>query len=140
MPAEEPRAIYWDASALVSLFVEDSHTEAARHELRHGSHHLVSSLAMAEVLAVLAWTAREVPRSAEAVGEAREDFLAGPWAWLSISPSRDTCGSLADTHSLKGVDLWHLAAAVDLRRELPGLRLLTYDVRLAAAAESEGLV
>mgnify|MGYP002636985796 CR=1 FL=1 len=139
MPAEEPRAVYWDASALVSLLVQDSHTKAARRELRNGSHHLVSSLAMAEVLAVLAWTAREVPGSAEAVGEVQEEFLAGPWAWLSISPSRDTCGNLADAHSLKGADLWHRAAAVDLREELPGLRLLTYDARLAAAAEREGL-
>ena len=42
-------------------------------------------------------------------------------------------------HSLRGADLWHLAAAMTLKRELPELWLMTFDQRLKTAAELEGI-
>jgi hypothetical protein len=40
---------------------------------------------------------------------------------------------------LRGAGLWHLATAETLPSDLPELTLLTFDARLAAAAEGEGL-
>ncbi|MGH2424940.1 MAG: hypothetical protein ACRDF1_01465 [bacterium] len=40
--------------------------------------------------------------------------------------------------SLRGADLWHLCTAKSLQSELPELRILTFDARLATAARGEG--
>jgi len=40
-------------------------------------------------------------------------------------------------YSLRGADLWHIAAAKTLQRELPEVKVLTFDKRIAVAAKKE---
>lgn len=138
-----PLVLYWDASALLSTLVLDDHTRDARRRLTTGAHNLVSSLAYAEVMAVLARIEREPKRRGDApktlLHALRSSFVRGPWRWVTMSPGLDTCRRLSTRHPLRGADLWHLAAAVTLQRELTELRMLTYDMALQAAARAENL-
>ncbi len=133
------RVLYWDASAILSALAQDSHTEDARKRLTPGTQHLVSSLAHAEVLAVLARMEREGRAQAEEISLARKAFGSGPWRRLGGVPQTETTEELSRRHPLRGADLWHLAMAVSLRPELPELRILTYDTRLGESAKKEGL-
>ncbi len=119
--------IYWDASALLSVLIEDRHTQDARHWLHGGHVHLVSSLAFAEVVAVLGRIARTLPGGAAAVAEARKIFLGGPWRWVNAQPDRAIIERSATGSSLRGADLWHFSLYQTLRETLPELRLLTFD-------------
>ncbi|MBC8391803.1 MAG: PIN domain-containing protein, partial [Deltaproteobacteria bacterium] len=68
-----------------------------------------------------------------------EAIQQGPWHLLSTSPGWETTRFLSRKWSLRGADLWHLAAAKTLQDDLPELVLLTFDSRLEKAAEAEGL-
>ena len=139
MPGEgRGRVIYWDTSALLSCLILDSQSTDARSRLAANAYHLVSSLAFAEVHAVLARLARKARKRGDAEA-ARAAFGRGPWRWLEIGPSRGASEALAERHPLRGADLWHLATAVTMRKRLPELELLTYDRALREAASAEGL-
>lgn len=139
MPGDDGLSvIYRDASAILSRLVRDAHTAGAMERLSGEGYHLVSSLAFAEVHAVLARIGREAGQAA-ASEQARESFAGGPWRWVEAGPERSLCESLAAAHGLRGADLWHLATALTLRLRLPELTLLTYDRVLARAAAAEGL-
>lgn len=67
------------------------------------------------------------------------EALDGPlWHRTNISPSWTLATALARGHSLRDADLWHLAAAKDLQRDLPELALASFDERLLSAAAAEG--
>jgi hypothetical protein len=70
---------------------------------------------------------------------AHEVLDRGPWRRISVSPGWAIIRDLSKKHSLRGADLWHLAAAVSLAIEFPELSLLTFDQRLMTAAEIESL-
>lgn len=139
--AEEKQApLYWDTSAVLPLLVFDSHTARAEKLLLRPVRHLLSSLAHVEAAAVLGRLAarREVP-----VGRARtaiRSLLGAPWTGLEIQPDRRLAADLAMRAPLRGADLWHLALALTLQAELPELRFLTFDERLAGSARSEGVL
>jgi predicted nucleic acid-binding protein len=130
---------YWDASAILSALARDSHTDDAHRRLASGSHHLVSSLAHAEVMAVLARIEREGRAPADEISLARRALGSGPWRRLGGVPRPETTEELSLRHPLRGADLWHLAMAISVRSELPELRMLTYDTRLGEGAAKEGL-
>ncbi|HEY9289511.1 MAG TPA: PIN domain-containing protein [Candidatus Dormibacteraeota bacterium] len=117
------------------MLIQDSHTEAAATEVRRRVTHLLSTLGYAEVIAVLARLERdrELPRAL--ADAARQTVRGGPWRGLALQPDRSTMDELAAGWPLRGADLWHLATAWTLRRELPELQLITFDSRLRAAAE-----
>lgn len=131
--------LYWDASAILSVLAQDSNTEDARRRLTAGTQHLVSSLGHAEVVAVLARMEREGRARTDEITLARKAFGSGPWRRLAGIPQTETIEALSRHYSLRGADLWHLAMAVSLRPDLPELRLVTYDARLAEGARGEGL-
>ena len=131
--------LYWDASAILSVLLEDRHSRTARPRIKARGPHLISSLAFVEVCAVLTRLARERHLSAHERRLAIGSVQARPWSALHLEPDRRLAADLADRHGLSGADLWHLAVATTLARELPGLALLTFDSSLAAAAEGEGL-
>jgi predicted nucleic acid-binding protein len=134
------RILYWDASALLSLLVEDRHSASARRAAgKRAASHLVSSLALAEVHAVLARLERERILGPESHRELRSRLRGGPWRATAVHPAAERLGDLASRHPLRGADLWHLGAALALADALPGLRMLSFDRRLAAAADAEGL-
>ncbi|MBI4367749.1 MAG: type II toxin-antitoxin system VapC family toxin [Deltaproteobacteria bacterium] len=138
MPTKQPADIYWDASAVLSLLIADVHTPRARAALSPRHAHYLSTLAIAEVVAVLA---------REGSAEARlrrqmfwRDVTEGFWYQYHIAPPVSCLAELSDRHRLRGADLWHLASALTLRDELPGLRLLTFDLQLARAAAREDIL
>ena len=136
----QPLILYWDASAILSALVQDTHSRvAARWSARDGLH-LVSTLGWAETTAVLHRLAGENHLTKVLLDSALESLAAGPWRLIQRGPDQDSIDSLAVRHALRGADLWHLAQAHSLLGELPGLKMLTFDRRLRTAAESEGLL
>jgi predicted nucleic acid-binding protein len=130
--------VYWDTSAIVSALFADRHSDTASAEARAPGTHLVSSLGRAEAHAVIARIEREQALSPLLVAAARESLAGGPWVGVSIDPDRLLMATLARAWPLRGADLWHLTAAKMLQADLPELRLLSFDVRLAEAARGEG--
>ena len=135
-----PLVLYWDASAVLSALVHDTHSRAAARWSGQDGLHLVSTLGWAETPAVLHRLAGEGHFTKALLASALESLAAGPWRLVLRGPDRDAIDSLAARHTLRGADLWHLAQVRTLLGELPGLRMLTFDRRLREAAEREGLL
>jgi predicted nucleic acid-binding protein len=136
--ARAPEVVYWDTSAIVSALFADRHSGEASAAARTPGTHLVSSLGWAEVHAVIARIAREQALSPVLIAAAHETIEHGPWVSVSVDPNRRLLAALARAWPLRGADLWHLAAAKVLQVDLPELRLLSFDARLAEAARGEG--
>jgi len=133
--------LYWDASAVLSLLFDDCHNAAALEWWhRQGSVHLLSTLAYVETSAVIARLVREKALPDLLAREAQQHLAAWPWRRTTAQPLWETVGPLGTRWPLRGADLWHLACAVTLRRQLPELQLLTFDSKLLEAARGEGLV
>jgi predicted nucleic acid-binding protein len=130
---------YWDTSAVVSLLFQDEYTQRAKRTARLRGIHLISSLAWTETHAVIARLEREHAAAGDVLNAVRVALHGSPWRPTNVTPSWELVESLSQKWPLRGADLWHLAAAKTLQEELPELRLLSYDVRLTAAANGEGL-
>ena len=131
--------LYWDTSAVISALFRDRNSDAATVAAHEPGTHLISSLGWAESQAVVARIERERAMAAVLVAAAREALENGPWVRVNVDPAWQQIVTLARTWPLRGADLWHLAAAKELQAELPELRLLSFDGRLAVAARGEGL-
>lgn len=131
--------VYWDSSAVLSAVFQDSHSVRATAAAKRPGLHLFSALAWAEVHAVIARIERERVLARVLVEAAREAVELGPWRPLNVSPEWGLMRDLSRRWELRGTDLWHLSAAKTLQPELPGLKVLTFDSRLAAASRGEGL-
>jgi predicted nucleic acid-binding protein len=134
-------SFYLDANVLVALFVSDARSAAADSWIDSDAGELcVSDFAKIEVSAVLSRQVRVKAMSEAAAREALADF--DDWTARMTLPvetgPRDT--SLADrlvrdfTTNLSGPDALHLALAANRDH-----RLVTFDMRLAAAARLRGL-
>ena len=139
MSAAQRSVVYWDASAIISALFQDRHSDEASAAARIPGTHLLSSLGWAEVQSVIARVERERALAPVLIAAARETVERGPWIRLSVDPDREQIAALARAWPLRGADLWHLAAAKALQADLPELRLLSFDARLADAARAEGL-
>ena len=135
-----PLVLYWDASAILSALVQDTHSKVAARWSGHDGLHLVSTLGWAETTAVLYRLAGEGHFTKALLDSALESLAAGPWRLIQRGPDRAEIDSLAARHRLRGADLWHLAQVRTLLGEVPGLKMLTFDRRLREAAGSEGLL
>lgn len=131
--------LYWDASAVISVLFRDEHSDTAWTLARQDGVHILSTLAAAEVHAVIARIERERILADVLVQAARQAFASGPWRRLNMQPTWELFEQYAARWPLRGADLWHLALAKTLQLELPEVRLLTFDRRLAIAAVGEGL-
>lgn len=132
--------VYFDASALVKLLVEEDGSPLAV-ELWDGCDAAVSSrLAYAEVRAALAAALRNHELQPADVATAEATFEA---YWSSVRPVELTraverhAGQLAADHGLRGADAVHLASALAL--EDAELVLAVWDRRLHAGAGCVGL-
>lgn len=132
-------AVYWDASAVVAALFRDPHSHRAQTWARRAGVHLVSTLAWAEVYAVIARIEREHALSRILVAAARDALEEGIWRRVNAAPEWRLIRDLSRRWRLRGADLWHLATAKSLQNELPGLKLLSFDTRLVAAARGEGI-
>jgi len=139
MMKQDELVVYWDASAILSALFEDGHSKQAVSLARGRSLHLVSTLACAEVLAVIRRIEREGHLPRKKIGIALENLEKGPWRRLNVQPGWATMKALAGLWPLRGADLWHLAAAALLQERIPELIFLTFDHRLKIAAEGQGM-
>jgi len=132
--------IYWDASAVLSVIFEDTHSLQARDWAAREGFHLLSTLAYAETCAVIARMRRDHLLEDDLAEAAVEVIHQGPWRRLHIGPQWQWVYGLSMKWPLRGADLWHLAIARTLQEQLPELVLLTFDEKLNIAAQGEGLV
>ncbi len=120
---------YLDASALVKLVITEAETPALRGFLRGHPRRASSRLAGVEVARALA---RLEVGAEDALGRLLPDLHL-----VDISDEiLDEAARLAPT-TLRTLDAIHLATALRLRPDLAAL--VTYDRRLAEAAEDAGL-
>ena len=135
MKNDTPSVIYWDSSAILSALFKDSRSkEAIAWSWKKGVH-LISTLAYAEVCAVIARLKGEKILADVLISAAFEALEQGPWRHLNILPEWEGIKNLSQKWSLRGADLWHLAAAKTLQNQLPELELLTFDKKLGSAAK-----
>ena len=131
--------LYWDSSAILAHLFGDTQSTHAAAYLRVKGRHFISSLAWAECAAAIARSQRSAVLTTANAELALGAILAAPWSALRAEPAPATLRVLARRYPLRGADLWHLALALDLGESLPGVRLLTFDSVLGAAAGAEGL-
>jgi uncharacterized protein len=123
-------AFYLDTSALVKLVVAEAETPALRSWLKASERDAVTSdLTRTELI-------RAVRRGApDRATRAREVLDAV--TLLQVTPAVFEAAARLDPLTLRSLDAVHLASALDLGDDLDGL--VTYDERLAEAAESYGV-
>lgn len=137
MEKNDSQVIYWDASAVLSTLFDDSHSPQAQRWTRKHEVHLISTLAYAETYAVIARIQKEGVLAEVLIEAAIESLEGGPWRHLNLDPDWTTVQPLSKKWRLRGADLWHLATAKRLQRQIPELCLLTFDMRLHEAALGE---
>ncbi len=132
---------YWDASALVGLFVNEAPTAALRRLLDEDTDQSVWCLASVEIASALA------RRMREGLGDARESLFRSEWRGLSeywreiaaIEPVKARALRLLNTHALRAADALQLGAALVACDDRPdNLPFVCLDDRLRDAARREG--
>lgn len=132
--------VYFDASALVKLVVEEPGSDVAGQLWDACDAAFSSRLAYAEVRAALSAARRSKslsPRQAKQAEADWEEF------WASTRPVELTravereAGELASSHALRGADAVHLASALTLSPE--HVVVAVWDKRLHTGARSIGL-
>ncbi len=139
MTKNDCQVIYWDASAVLSTLFEDRHSQEALRWTRKDQVHLLSTLAYAETCAVIARIQKEGVLAKVLIEAANEVLEEGLWRHLNLHPDWTTVQPLSAKWRLRGTDLWHLATAKRLQRQIPELCLLTFDARLQKAAQGEDM-
>jgi len=134
------QVIYWDASAILSVLFKDSHSHIATKWAVKDAVHFLSTLAYAEICAVMSRMKKEHVLSDILIKSGLEVLDQGPWRRIRISPEWEITRDLFQKWPLRGADLWHLAASKSLQKEFPELMVLTFDSRLKMAAKGEALV
>ena len=133
---------YWDSSALVALFVDETETPPRRSLLREDRQVVTWWGSFVECASALHRLHRQGELDAAGLMQAGErlDTLAG--TWFEIEPSdrlRRRAVRLLRVHPLRAAHALQLAAAlVAADEDPPGLDLVSSDVRLSEAASREG--
>ena len=122
-------AVYLDSSALVKLVVEEPESKALSAHLRGRPQRVSCALARVEVLRTIA------PQGASAVTRARQ--LLARVSLLRLDDVLLDEAALLDGPRIRSLDAIHLASARALGDDLR--EVITYDQRMAAAAERLGL-
>jgi predicted nucleic acid-binding protein len=122
------RAVYLDASAIVKLAVEERESDALRRYLRPRRPLVTSALSRAEVARALLPLGMDAVRRGEAVLTHVET--------VRINERVLTSAGRLGPVDLRTLDAIHLATAAEVGDDLA--RLVTYDGRMASAAEALG--
>jgi len=136
----KPVVVYWDSSAILSALFQDLNSEEALRWSRKEGVHLLSSLCYAEICAVISRIRRDRILADILIDAAFEALEAGPWRRLNVLPEWQLFKVLYPKWPLRGPDLWHLATAKTIQKQIPELFLLTFDIKLGMAARGEGLI
>ena len=135
--------LYLDTSALVKLYVSESHSGDVRRWVREADAVATSIVAYAETRAAFARALRDGLSSAREhqrrVGQLNRDWAQLLRVELSAPIARNA-GELAELHQLRGFDAIHLASALWLRDKSDEKFLLgAFDRRLCVGVEAAGL-
>jgi predicted nucleic acid-binding protein len=137
--------LYQDSNSIVKRYLRDEHGITETAEVVAGAGMVATSLiSYVEVRSALARArAGNRFRSQAEYTRAVASFV-GDWRRLGrveVSSSVVmSAGELAEKHSLRGADALHLAALLALAQRVDeDIEFSTWDKRLAAAAEAEGL-
>ena len=136
---------FWDSSALVALLVSEADSARRSESLRTDSTIAVWWATSVECESALQRRLRDGSLDSTGAGLARSRLATLVSAWHEVVPGpalRTLALRLLRTHPLRAADALQLAAALHLKEasHLPTLPFLTADVRLAEAAEIEGLL
>lgn len=132
--------VYWDASALVSLCVEEVATAALRRLASEGV--VTWAVSRVEIASAIERRAREGELDGDARQEAMRalDELADAWTEVqAVAPVCERAVRLLATHSLRAADAMQLAAALVAVSDRPrGHAFVCTDRRLRDGAAREG--
>jgi predicted nucleic acid-binding protein len=133
---------FWDASALVTLVIDDPLSERANRWSREDPEIAAWCLTPTEVWSAVARRRHEGKLGSPDVRRARETLarLATMWNEIDDIPGvRQRAARLLDVHRLRVADALQLAAALVAVQDRPETAaIVTLDVKLAAAADIEG--
>ena len=134
--------VYFDASALAKRYVEEEHTPEVLRWLEQSTP-VVCRLSEVEIASALARRCREHalsrPERDRALGALEEDLQA--LHVVELSPDVvSTASEILLRHPLRAADAIQLGSALILRERLrTAIAFATFDQRLAAASQAEGL-
>jgi len=133
---------FWDSSAIVPLVCAEPSSRMTRSWLRRDPVMLVWALAATEVVSALCRKQRQQALDARTYRSAQRRLKKLEVAWneiVHLEAVRTRARELLAAHDLRAADALHLAAAL-VTREQAGtvLEFVTFDQRLAAAAQREG--
>jgi predicted nucleic acid-binding protein len=133
---------FWDSSAIVPLVTRESSSERCRLWLRRDPMMLVWSLAATEVISALTRKHREGALEQRTLRIAKRRLRDLETAWSEVvdwDAVRTRARRLLETHPLRAADALHLAAAlVAFEERAADVAFVTFDARLADAADREG--
>ena len=124
---------YLDASAIVKLATAEAETQALRAHLAQHQHLITSRLATVEVPRALK---RRGPESEASAAEPMREVLEHLQV-VELDAGIAMIVAVLAPPTLRSLDAIHLASALAIGEELT--EVVTYDLRLAAAARSAGL-
>ena len=135
--------LFCDTSALLKLFILEEHIETVVAATVAADAVAVSRLAWPEFMSALARRAREIPRDAPALAQARQAWVAR-WADFVVvevnQPLVELAGDYAEAFALRAYDSVQLAALQTLRLQSgEDMRFACFDSRLVKAAAVLGI-
>jgi len=133
-------AVYWDPTCVLSAIFQDSNSEKALSMSGRKGVHFFSTLCYAQVCSVLTRIQKEKKLTEVLIDVAFATLKTGPWRRLNIWPEWTILIALSEKFSLNASNLWHLASAKTLQKQLPELTLFTFDEELKKAAQEEDLL
>lgn len=131
--------LFCDTSALVKLYIVEAGSKELKRHVAEAEAVAVCRIAWAEAHAAWSRRAREVPKDAALIEQAKT-ALAKDWPRFVVLEVNQTlverAGEYADAFVLRGYDSIQLAAAYEARR-ISGLPVLfaSFDARLNKAAK-----
>lgn len=133
---------FWDSSAVVPLVCAEPASPRCRRWLREDPVVLVWALAGTEVISALARKRRDGALEPRPFAAAKQRLARLEQAWnevAALDAVRARARRLLELHPLSAADALHLAAALVVVEERTGMmEIVTFDHRLAEAAEKEG--
>ncbi|MBI1815735.1 MAG: PIN domain-containing protein [Deltaproteobacteria bacterium] len=133
---------FWDSSAIVPLVCAEVSSRTCRSWLRDDPVVLVWALASTEVISALARKRREGRLDRRRFTVAKQRLTKLEQAWNEViryDAARARARRLLEVHPLRAADALHLAAAlVAIEERTAAIEFVTFDERLAEAAEKEG--
>lgn len=133
--------MFWDASALVPLCLEQPRTAQVRALHAEDPELLVWWGSVVECASAIARLHREELLGVQDEAHARALLSMLKSSWSEVQPGdalRDQAMRLLRLHSLRAADALQLAAAIEWAGPSPDAMFVTFDERLGAAAQREG--